>query len=368
MNLGVRERRLMVALAVLLAIFLAFQIVAALSQAVLLVADVLVVFIVAWALSYLLAPLVERIDRRSPLDRTGAVIVVYLGIFVVLAAILALAVPSIAGQLATIAERGPEYGERARAAVIELQRALDRAGVQVDLAQLYGALPTRIGDVLGAVATDALGFVTAIGTIVFNATLALIIAFIMLIDGDRLWQRFTAVLSDELRSEADLFRQSADRSFGGFVRGSLLLGLFYGAATLLYLVPLGVPFAGVLAIVAGLAVIIPFFGPVIAMVPILAVTLLGATDRLPWVFLITIVLQQVTLNVVGPRILSNAVGIHPLFVFFALLLGSRIAGVWGVLLAMPVAGILNTFVLYVYEVSQGRRARTEAATLIEDTA
>lgn len=366
MKLSEGERRLLVALAALLVAFLLIQVIAAAYEAFVRIADVVVIFVVAWALAYLLGPLVDRIDERSPLDRAGAAIVVYVGIALVLAAVLAVAVPALAVQLSAIAERGPEYGEHARAAVIGFQETLRRAGIQIDLAALYGALPARAADFAAAFATDALGFVTAIGALVFNATLALIIAFIMLIDGDRLWQRFLGLLSEELRSEAELFRQSADRSFGGFIRGSLLLGLFYGAATLLILVPLGVPFAGVLAVVAGLAVIIPFFGPIIALVPVLAVALLGAPDRFLWVLLLNLLLQQVTLNVIGPRILSGAVGIHPLFVFLALLLGSRIAGFWGVLLAMPMAGILNTFAHYVYQVSQGRRARTDAAQLIQD--
>jgi len=102
------------------------------------------------------------------------------------------------------------------------------------------------------------------------------------------------------------------------------------------------------------------------MVPIIAITLLGAPDKLLWVLGLTIVLQQITLNVLGPRIIGTAVGIHPIFVFLALLLGSRIAGFWGVLLAMPIAGIIATFVRYAYELAKGRRARTEAATLFED--
>src|SRR5207247_1029539 len=85
--------------------------------------------------------------------------------------------------------------------------------------------------------------------------------------------------SPELRSEAELLRQSADRSFGGFIRGSLILGVIYGVATLAILVALGVPFAGVLAVFSGLTMIIPFFGPIIAEIPVLVVTLRGAPAR-----------------------------------------------------------------------------------------
>jgi len=84
------------------------------------------------------------------------------------------------------------------------------------------------------------------------------------------------------------------------------------------------------------------------------------------VLVLTLVLQQIVLNIIGPRLMSNAIGIHPIFVFLALLLGSRIAGFWGVFLAVPVAGVINTFVRYAYELAKGRRVRTQAASLMDE--
>ncbi|TME62557.1 MAG: AI-2E family transporter [Chloroflexi bacterium] len=366
MNLTTRDRQLLTALVVLLIIFVTFQVIADLWSALARVADVLLIFFAAWLFAYLLGPLVSRIDERTPLNRALSVVVVYIGIAFVLAGVLALVVPGLVAQLNDLVTRAPEYGDRAAREVVGLQQSLERLGVPVNVTDLYGQVPARLSAFAGSIATDALGFVSATATVVFNATLVLIIAFIMLIDGDTLWNRFVNALSPELQSEADLLRRSADRSFGGFIRGSLLLGLIYGIGTLLILVPLGVPFAGVLAVLSGLAMIIPFFGPIIAEVPVLVVALLGAPDAFLWVVVLTVALQQLVLNVIGPRIMSTAIGIHPLFVFFALLLGSRIAGFWGVFLAMPVAGVINTFVRYVYEVARGRRARTQAATLFEE--
>ncbi len=206
----------------------------------------------------------------------------------------------------------------------------------INLIPLYEALPAKIGELAGAFAADALGVVSATATTLFDVTLVLIIAFLMLIDGDTLWSQFTALLSEELRSEAELLRMSADR--------------------------------GVLSVFSGLVVIIPFFGPLLAMVPVLAITFLGAPDRFIAVLVLTIALQQVALNVVSPRIMSRSIGIHPIFVFLALLLGSRLAGFWGLVLAVPVAGVINTFVRYFLEVTSGRRQRIEAAALMEEAA
>ncbi len=365
-NLSTRERQLLTTLVVLLIILATFQLLSYLTAALSLVADVVIIFVAAWAVSYLLSPLVTRIDQRTVLNRALSVVVVYIGIGFVLVGTLALAVPGLVSQLNDLILRAPEYGDRAAREVVALQQRLEGAGVPVSVTELYGQVPARLSQIAGTIAADALGFVSATANVLFNATLVLIIAFIMLIDGEQLWQRFIGALSPELRSEAELLRQSADRSFGGFIRGSLILGIIYGVATLVILVALGVPFAGVLAVFSGLTMIIPFFGPIIAEIPVLAVALLGAPDAFIWVLVLTIVLQQVVLNVIGPRIMSNAIGIHPIFVFLALLLGSRIAGFWGVLLAMPVAGVINTFVRYAFQVAQGRRARTEASTLIDE--
>jgi predicted PurR-regulated permease PerM len=365
-NLSTRERQLLTTLVVLLIILASFQLLSYVTDALLRVADVVIIFVAAWAVSYLLSPIVNRIDQRTPLNRTLSVVVVYIGIAFVLAGTLALAVPGLVSQLNDLIVRAPEYGDRAAREVIALQQRLEGAGLPVNVTDLYGQVPAKLSQIAGSIASDALGYVSATANVLFNATLVLIIAFIMLIDGDQLWQRFIGALTPELRSEAELLRQSADRSFGGFIRGSLILGLIYGVATLVILVALGVPFAGVLAVFSGLTMIIPFFGPIIAEIPVLAVALLGAPNVFIWVVVMTIILQQLVLNVIGPRIMSNAIGIHPIFVFLALLLGSRIAGFWGVVLAMPVAGVINTFVRYGFQVAQGRRARTEASTLMDE--
>ena len=113
MKLSARERQLLTILVVLLIVFVALQVFAILWQALGTIADVLVIFGGAWAFSYVLAPLVDRLDRRTRLNRLGAVLVVYAAIFILLAAAGAFAVPRLAEQLAALAARGPELGANA---------------------------------------------------------------------------------------------------------------------------------------------------------------------------------------------------------------------------------------------------------------
>src|SRR5256712_6053484 len=160
-NLSPRERQLLTILVVLLIIVAAFQIIGALWLAVLQVADVVLIFVAAWAVSFLLSPLVNRIDERTPLNRALSVMLVYLGIAIVLAGVLALVVPGLVAQLNDLVTRGPEYGDRAAAEVAAFQQQLARTGVPLNITQLYGTVPERLGQIAGTVATDALGLASA---------------------------------------------------------------------------------------------------------------------------------------------------------------------------------------------------------------
>ena len=360
-----RDLQLLRVVAVLFAVYLAIQVFAQLWQAVGAIGDVLLIFVAAWAIAYLLAPLVLRIDRRTPLDRTLSVVVVYIGVAIGLVALVSIVFGPLSTQLADFNARAPEYGALAAQMVLNAQATLQGVGIQVDLTELYRTLPQRIGAIASTSAADILGVVSATAGAFFNITLILIIAFIMLIDGGSLWRRLLERLPARRWRAALMLRESVDRSFGGFLRGSLLLGTIYGIATLVILILFSVPFAGVLAIVSGLTVIIPFFGPIIAMIPVFGVTALAAGDRFLPVLIAILVLQQITLNVLSPRIMSKSIGIHPLFVFLSLLIGAKVAGFWGVVLAMPVAGILNTLLQYAWDVASDTTADDRAGAAVE---
>lgn len=359
------RERLTLALLVLgvaaVSLWLAQQLVDILAR----VADVLLVFLFAWALAYLLLPIVSRLERRVPrLHRIGAVAIVYLALLGVVGVSLALAVPVLTTQLQVLIDSAPQYGDRLAEVVGGLQQQLNARGLRVNVEALYATLPERLAELAARFAADALTLLAGILTVLLEASLVLIVAFFMLVDGEHLWRGFAGALPAELASEAELLRRSADRAFGGFLRGQLILGFLYGVSTFILLVVIGVPFAALLGVVSGLLMLIPFFGAIAALVPPLLVALTVGPQALLATFVALIVLQNVMLNVVAPRLFAETVGIHPLFVFLALLLGARIAGFWGVFLAIPVAGMLNVLGLYVLQLARGERARTDAAHLV----
>ncbi len=345
-----------------LVLWLAQQLASILSR----VADVLLVFLLAWALAYLLLPVVSWVERRARrLRRIGSVAVVYAALLGIVLLASALAAPVLTAQLQGLVDTAPAQGERIGAGVRELQAELDARGIRVDVVGLYATLPDRLASGAASVAADLLALFAGVLTVVFEASLVLIVAFFMLVDGDRLWRTSVSALPADLSSEAELLRLSADRSFGGYLRGQLLLGLAYGVLSWILLLVVGVPFAALLGLVSGLLMVIPFFGAIIAMFPPVLLALAQSVQTATVTFIALVILQNAMLNVIAPRLLAHTVGLHPLVVFLALLLGARVAGFWGVFLAIPIAGVLNVFGQYLLELARGERTRSEAARFVE---
>lgn len=192
-----------------------------------------------------------------------------------------------------------------------------------------------------AIATRGLGLLLGTFNWVLDLILILVISFYLLLDGERLWNSATAIFSPPIR---DFLTESFRRSLQRFFSGQILLGLFMGVTLALAFWWLRVPFFLVLALFIGFMEIIPFIGASLGIATVgilvafidwwLAVQVVG----------VAIALQQVKDNVLAPRILGNLTGLRPAIILAALLLGGRIAGLLGVILAIPLAGLGKTIV------------------------
>src|SRR5438309_4810617 len=142
-NLSTRERQLVTTLVVLLIVLASFQLLADVTEALSRVADVVIIFVAAWAVSYLLSPLVTRIDQRTILNRALSVVVVYIGIAIVLAGTLALVVPGLVSQLNDLITHAPDYADRAAREFLALQQRLQRPGDPVTVTTLCIPIPSK---------------------------------------------------------------------------------------------------------------------------------------------------------------------------------------------------------------------------------
>jgi len=299
--------------------------------------DVLWPFVLAVILVYVLSPLVDALgSRRVPrLLATLCVYVLFLALLVLLIAVLA---PQLALSLQEVSEQLPDYMEALRGHIDRVQTHYETLGLPLPWEEVTRQLTSRLGGLASLIVDQ----VTRLISTLFLFFLSLVFALYLLKDGPRLRRSILGYIPYRYREPIAEFAAQIDVILGGFIRGQLIVAVFVGIGIGVGLFLLGVPHASILGIVAGIFNVIPYLGPVIAIIPafFFAVT---ASSFSPWVFLWIILLfvgvNQLEGLFLAPHILGKQVRLHPAAVIFAVVVGGAVFGMLGLLLAIPVVAV-----------------------------
>jgi predicted PurR-regulated permease PerM len=315
-----------------------------------LLAPILTPFVASGLLAYLGDPLVDRLERLK-LSRTLAVVVVFVLIFVLLGALTLLIVPLVRAQSAALVQQVPSYVDWLENQVLpQLNGILGIDGVSPDSG--FGALLAGYGQELRDLASGALRSVSRSGGAVIAAALNVllipVITFYLLRDWDLMLARVAALCPAERRPALITLARRTDEVLGGFVRGQLLvvvgLAIIYSIG--LWLV--GIDFALAIGVIAGLVSFVPYLGLFvgIALAGIAALVQIGTLMAVGGVVLVFVVGQMIEGTLLTPRLVGGRIGLHPVFVIFAVLTGGQLFGFFGVLLALPAAAVISVLVRF----------------------
>ncbi|HZU07244.1 MAG TPA: AI-2E family transporter [Chloroflexota bacterium] len=326
------------------------------------IAHSLLLFVLATLVAFMLAPLVTLAEERG-LPRPLAVSGVYLGVALALLAAGALLIRPFLTQAALFLENVPDYITRIYGYLLVIDQWLEGLGIGGGLATLQSEATRRLTTESTLILGDLVRFLTHVANSVVDAVLVLVISFYLLLDGPRLRQGLLALVPKAHQSKVAFLEEHLVRVVGGYLRGQLTLALSLGLVVGVGLQLLGMPYAVVLGVIAGLFELVPMFGAVLGALPALAIALLQPFPMVLWVLLFFVVVQQIENHVLVPRISGHAVGLHPLGAMFALLAGFELGGVLGAIFAVPVAGFLWVVAITLYrrlmgleDTGPGRRA------------
>jgi predicted PurR-regulated permease PerM len=306
--------------------------------------DVIIVFFLAWLLAFVLLPIVRLIEGYLPIGRAGAAGIVYLVLLVCLVTLLVVGVPLLIEQVSQLASLLPTVAARVPGWLRDLQAALDQHGIPVELTTPANtpSLGQEAAQLGSGLVTNTVSIASGIASGLFGFTIILILSFYFVLDGDRFVARILAAIPEHYRDDADLFLVSIDRSFGGFLRGMGIQAAILGLGTAAIMGLAGLHYVLLASIFAGLVIVIPFIGPPLAVIlpALIAVFSNLSTTELVVVMAGLVALQLIVVNVVAPKVMSESVGIHPLLVFLALLVGIKEAGIAGAIFGVPIAAVL----------------------------
>jgi predicted PurR-regulated permease PerM len=349
--------------------------------------DIILLFFLAWLLAFTLGPIVDHlsatpiprplIDRLRHSNQTTwaervagwhisrpiATTLVYTGLVVILVTGVVFIVPIAVTQFSQLAGRLPAYGAQALQFFQRLQtenppwlEQLNARAAQfgVNLEEAYKSFDIlrSAQDLGGRLAQNTLGIAAGFASLVTDLLLVIIISFYMTLDMPRLTRWFLGLVPGQWQDECEVLFASVNRTFGGFVRSQLVMALLSALGTMIIMQLAGLGFVIVVSLFAGIIMLIPVIGaPIALFVPTLIALFQSGLSTAIAVFIAILALQQLILHIMMPRIMSQTMGMHPLLVFAALLIGVRVAGFWGALFGIPVVGVIGITLNYIYQVN-----------------
>jgi predicted PurR-regulated permease PerM len=301
--------------------------------------EILFILFLAILLAIGIDPLVDRMERWR-LPRSAAIFIIYLGILGVLLFAVALLVPVVVSESSQLADSLPRIAQQV--ADLPSHYKLDLPGLeQIDTSDLGRRLGAEVGSIVASVPRVLVDVGKAVTGLLVSSLLVLVVGFFLSADAHFAPRFIARFFPPRLRDTVtDVSREVAGR-LGHWVRAQLLVGVFFGTCFGVGLAVMGVPFALSLGVAGAVLELIPYVGGI----TVTAIAMLVALTISPWlavgVLVLEIVVANVESHVIYPKMVGNAVGLHPLSIILALFIGAEAKGIMGALVAVPVAAVLQ---------------------------
>lgn len=303
------------------------------------VGELVSILVTAGLVAFLLNYAVARLQTFLP--RGIAVGLVYLMAGLLVLVIGLTIAPPVFNQGRQLAVRFPDLLESGRQQLEAFQVWSANRNLPFDVQILEQQLSARVQEQVQAIAARGLGLVVGTFNWFVDLILILVISFYMLLDGERVWRGLTSIFSPAIRY---VLTETLERNLQRFISGQLILGVFMATALTLAFWVLRVPFFLLFAVFIGLLELIPFIGATLG-IGAVSITVAFIDWWLALKVLATaIAIQQIKDNLLAPRIMGNLTGFSPVIIFAALLLGGKVGGLLGVILAIPLTGVVKSIV------------------------
>ncbi|MDO0822857.1 AI-2E family transporter [Desulfosporosinus nitroreducens] len=304
-------------------------------------------FFLAFVLAYLLNPLVVVLERYK-ISRNRAIAIVFFLIIAFCATAIFLIIPIIYNELSKLLVILPQTIQSITDMIEEFRNQFKATG-----------LPNRVAIVLDehliqgeTMIADRLNqFLDNLPKALSSVTLYMlspVIAIYILADWKGLGEGFFRIIPQRWRMEWRRLWQDINHVVRQFVRGDLFVAVIVGIMIGIGVKLVGMDYALLIGLVCGIFDLIPYFGPAIGAVPAILLALTHSPVMALKVTLVIFFVQQLEGNIISPKLMGESVGLHPLWVVFALLACGEIAGFWGMFLAVPLAAVIRVLFKHIY--------------------
>ena len=207
------------------------------------------------------------------------------------------------------------------------------------IVKVQGSLMGSLSNVI----SKLYGFLTS----AFRLVLIIIFSFYFSVDKERFMLRVKKAIPNKHREDISYLTKNIDIALQQFIRGRMLMAIFVGLLTMVYLLVLRVDFAIIIGLITCVADIIPFIGPFLGCAPAVLFAFMDSPMKALWVLILFVIVQWVENNILAPKLIGDSTGLNPLVILISIIIGGGIFGVWGMVISVPLMSIIFILVDFI---------------------
>ncbi|WBW50326.1 AI-2E family transporter [Peptoniphilus equinus] len=317
------------------------------------VADTLWAIFFGVILSFVINPVVTYLETNS-IPRNWGVVIVYVSMALILGILLVIVIPKTINELTNLLMTLPSLLESSNVWFNKLiGQVAQNNNLGLDLNQIIRQANNAISQSVLEIQDSLIDSLKNVGSgvgVVFSKLLRIVLMFIFsfyfTVDKNKFKRRFVAGLPEHYKDDALYLATHINQALLNFVKGRLLLAVFVGFLTMLYLLVLQVDFAVVIGFITMIADIIPYIGPFMGFLPAVLFALMESPFKAMWVAILFVLVQWAENNLLAPKLIGDKTGLSPILVLIAILIGGGVFGVMGMILSVPVLAVILILVDY----------------------
>lgn len=304
----------------------------------------------AFAIAYLLDPMVCYLIKHLKLRRGFSILITYIFLLGVIVSIVYLIIPNIISSISDLVVKTPDFikytEEFVSTRIVDIE-FFDKIGFKPNF-ETFPKILEETGKIITSILNSFVSQLINLTSLFFKVILSITISVYMLLEKDKakiqtkrlIYALFSKNKSEKIISTAD----EANRIFSKYIIGKTVDSVIIGLLCFFVLSIIEIPYALLISVIVGVTNMIPYFGPFIGAVPAVLITIFSSPIKALYVAITILVLQQFDGLYLGPKILGDTVGVRPLWIITAITLGGAAFGVMGMLLGVPVIAVLKLMI------------------------
>ena len=299
-------------------------------------------------IAFVLNPLVNILEKKG-IKRAYGMLICYVVIVLFFVGLLLSVIPSIVDQVQKFVSNLPSTASYAMDSLTDFLEKIDKNNY-VDITKINNTLKDFISSSSQKYLNSTASFISSIPSNLsklISLVLVPIMTYFLVVDKDTFLGAIKNMVPNRHRDDLKYLYDQINTSMNEIVRGRLLMAVFVGIVTTIVLLIMKIEFAVVIGLITMVADIIPYIGPFLGFAPAIIFAFIASPIKALWVGFLFLFIQWAENNLLGPKILGNSTGLHPLAILLSLVIGGGVFGVWGMILSVPCLSLINILIGYV---------------------